>query len=267
MLSPLQPSLRPVHPQTTPLCPRPARNPLCTRCQASGGQQAQDSPPERGNLFGRRELVAAAAALCAAAPSLPVAAIQGSTAGRLPGLGKPDASGYRIYTRPQGKSGGHGIGWTEIPTYSFRVPSGWNETPVSIADLGGTEIDVRFVNQEAGALQIVVAPVARFVDIDDNADVRIQDLGPPEKIISGFNPEIYGGPLNDDDVLSQETEEINGITYYRWELRPHHLVTATAFKNRVFLLGLTANGRQWRKHEPSLKEIAKSLQVPVASAG
>ncbi len=31
---------------------------------------------------------------------------------------------------------------------------------------------------------------------EDNADVRIQDLGPPEKIISGFNPEIYGGPLN-----------------------------------------------------------------------
>lgn len=31
---------------------------------------------------------------------------------------------------------------------------------------------------------------------DENADVRIQDLGPPEKIISGFNPEIYGGPLN-----------------------------------------------------------------------
>ena len=122
------------------------------------------------------------------------------------------------------------LGWTEIPTYSFRVPSGWDETPVSIADLGGTEvkpsiigcacikrcrswpiqarhlqawlncatsnesgsavpvkpnkrkssvsftdhclrsffvlqIDVRFVNHDAGALQIVVAPVARFVDI------------------------------------------------------------------------------------------------------
>ena len=30
------------------------------------------------------------------------------------------------------------MGWTEIPRYSFKVPPGWGETPVSIADLGGT---------------------------------------------------------------------------------------------------------------------------------
>ncbi|KAK9865796.1 hypothetical protein WJX84_001616 [Apatococcus fuscideae] len=237
------------------------------RCQSAPEPRAGHSQADSSEGLGRRAVLSAAAACLAAAPHLPAEAIQGSTAGRLPGLGKPDEDGYRVYTRPQGKSGGHGIGWTEIPTYSFRVPTGWKEVPVSIADLGGTEIDVRFGNPEAGALQIVVAPVARFVDIDDNADVRIQDLGPPEKIISGFNPEIYGGPLNEDDVLSQETEEVNGITYYRWELRPHHLVTATAYKNRVFLLGMTANGRQWRKNEPSLKEIARSLQVPVPSAG
>ena len=45
--------------------------------------------------------------------------------------------------RPEGKSGGHGVGWTEVERYSFRVPAGWEETPVSIADLGGTEIDLR----------------------------------------------------------------------------------------------------------------------------
>ena len=38
------------------------------------------------------------------------------------------------------------------------------------------------------------------VAAEENADVRIQDLGPPEKIISGFNPEIYGGPLNVSDT-------------------------------------------------------------------
>jgi hypothetical protein len=40
----------------------------------------------------------------------------------------------------QGKSGGHGVGWSEMPRYSFKVPPGWEETPVSIADLGGTEV-------------------------------------------------------------------------------------------------------------------------------
>jgi hypothetical protein len=33
---------------------------------------------------------------------------------------------------------------------------------VSIADLGGTEIDLRFSNQKEGNLSVVVAPVLRF---------------------------------------------------------------------------------------------------------
>ncbi len=40
----------------------------------------------------------------------------------------------------QGKSGGHGVGWSEIPAYKFKVPATWEERPVSIADLGGTEV-------------------------------------------------------------------------------------------------------------------------------
>ena len=54
--------------------------------------------------------------------------------------GVPDAEGFQQYQRPEGKSGGHGVGWSEIPRYKFRVPGGWEETPVSIADLGGTEV-------------------------------------------------------------------------------------------------------------------------------
>ena len=36
------------------------------------------------------------------------------------------------------------VGWSEFDSYTFRVPEGWEEKPVSIADLGGTEIDLRF---------------------------------------------------------------------------------------------------------------------------
>ena len=32
------------------------------------------------------------------------------------------------------------MGWSEIPRYAFDLPEGWSETPVSIADLGGTEV-------------------------------------------------------------------------------------------------------------------------------
>ena len=45
-----------------------------------------------------------------------------SSAGWMPGLSKEkDDSGFRTYTRPEGKSGGHGVGWSEIPQYSFKV--------------------------------------------------------------------------------------------------------------------------------------------------
>ena len=54
--------------------------------------------------------------------------------------GTADEEGFLQYQRPEGKSGGHGVGWSEIPRYKFRVPAGWEETPVSIADLGGTEV-------------------------------------------------------------------------------------------------------------------------------
>jgi hypothetical protein len=37
-----------------------------------------------------------------------------------------------------------GYGCVDPPRYSFQVPLGWEETAVSIADLGGTEIDLRW---------------------------------------------------------------------------------------------------------------------------
>ena len=63
-----------------------------------------------------------------------------------------DDLGYLTYQRPEGKSGGHGVGWSEIPRYSFKLPPGWEETPVSIADLGGTE--VRFPTAEESSEQL-----------------------------------------------------------------------------------------------------------------
>lgn len=38
------------------------------------------------------------------------------------------------------------------------------QVPVSIADLGGTEIDLRFGSSREGRLFVIVAPVRRFSD-------------------------------------------------------------------------------------------------------
>lgn len=188
-------------------------------------------------------------------------AVQGLTAGRIPGLSLPDKDGFMRYTRPEGKSGGHGVGWSEIPRYTFKVPEGWEEKPVSIADLGGTEIDLRFENPEQGNLLVVVAPVLRFMDVGYNAEVTIEDIGKPESIIAGFAPELYGKPLDADDVIETEVVQDGGLTYYQWCVKPHHLVSATAEGNRLFILSTTSNSRQWRKGAEDLRKIQKSFRV------
>ena len=236
------------------------------RCSATPNDHHhadQQSGTRRDTL---RSLVAAATTLSlplCLSLSPPLAhAVQGSIAGRIPGISGPGADGYYIYTRPEGKSGGHGVGWSEIPRYSFKIPEGWDEVPVSIADLGGTEIDLRYGKDDSGKLFIIVAPVLRFKDVGVNADVRIDFLGTPDQIIAGFAPEIFGGPLDEGDVLATETATKNGVLYYFWEVKPHHLVAATAVGNRLFMMVLTANSRQWRKAGEELRVVQKSFSVP-----
>ena len=56
-----------------------------------------------------------------------------------------------------------------------------------------------------------------------------------------------GGPVEDDDLLKEETmtKKLGGepLTYYVWETKSHDLLSATAFKNRVFIIALRASGR------------------------
>ncbi|KAL8139524.1 hypothetical protein V2J09_005545 [Rumex salicifolius] len=185
---------------------------------------------------------------------------QGPLAGRIPGLSEPDEQGWRIYQRPDEKSGGHGVGWSPIIPYKFSVPQGWEEVPVSIADLGGTEIDLRFTNPKEGTLFVIVAPVLRFADnLGDNA--TIEKIGPPEKVIDAFGPEVIGENV-EGKVLSMEVREHAGRKYYQFELEPPHaLITATAAGNRLYLFNVLASGLKWKRHYKDLKQISDSFRV------
>ncbi|EEF36252.1 psbP domain-containing protein 4, chloroplastic isoform X2 [Ricinus communis] len=185
---------------------------------------------------------------------------QGLLAGRIPGLSEPDEQGWRTYRRPDDKSGGHGVGWSPIIPYAFKVPQEWEEVPVSIADLGGTEIDLRFSSSKEGRLFVIVAPVLRFADdLGDNA--TIERIGPPEKVINAFGPEVIGENV-EGKVLSMNVAEHSGRMYYQFELEPPHvLITATAAGNRLYLFSVTGNGLQWKRHYKDLKRIAESFRV------
>lgn len=73
-----------------------------------------------------------------------------------------------------------------INSPNFQVPSGWTEKPTSIADLGGTEIDLRYTSEnDVGTLSVVLAPIARFSDIEYNSDIRLDKLTTPDRLILG----------------------------------------------------------------------------------
>jgi len=241
----------------------------CTRAVATRAAAADGGVAAalQSVLATRRALLTtlAASAATLALPTPPAAAIQGLTAGRIPGLAPtPSPDGTFLYTRPEGKSGGHGVGWSVIPKYRFSVPPGWEETPVSIADLGGTEIDLRYGSKAQGSLIVICAPVARFVDVERNADVRITELASgPDVVIDAFATELFGAPLNPGDVLETDVsvDKASGLTYYRWTLKPHRLVAATAVGNRLFFMAISASGVQWRRSEDALRAISASFRV------
>ncbi|GFH32668.1 PsbP domain-containing protein, partial [Haematococcus lacustris] len=105
-------------------------------------------------------------------------------------------------------------------------------------------IDLRYSSREQGEVTVVVAPVMRFADIGFNAKVTIEQLGTPEKIIKGFAPELFGKPVEDEDILETEVTEKDGLSYYQWAVKPFRLVTATATGNRMFILSVAASSRQ-----------------------
>ena len=73
---------------------------------------------------------------------------------------------------------------------------------MSIADLGGTELDLRFQSPDREAsIAVIVAPQARFRDI---ASSDIARLGSMEQLIAAFAPEVIGEPLLEESVLEQE---------------------------------------------------------------
>jgi hypothetical protein len=75
---------------------------------------------------------------------------------------------------------------------------------------------LRFASKDEGTLQVVVAPVLRFADVGFNANVRIEKLAPPERIIAGFAPELFGVPVVEEDVLETDVLKREGLTYYQW---------------------------------------------------
>ena len=186
----------------SPLCDPYAEDPESCKHQKENDTASSAIMSRRG--FGAAVMAAGVAATSAGADFVypqPASAVMGMTAGRVPGLAPADKDGIRRYTRPEGKSGGHGVGWSEITPYSFDVYEGWEETPVSIADPGGTEIDAKFNSDNDGGLKVVLAPVLRFADVKEGTNPGIEELISFDRFMPGFGPELTQNPVNEEDIV------------------------------------------------------------------
>ena len=60
-------------------------------------------------------------------------------------------------------------------------------------------MDLRFkdtrVSDNGANIAVVVAPVLRFADVGFQADVRIEQLVTPERLIKAFGPELTGATI------------------------------------------------------------------------
>lgn len=85
-----------------------------------------------------------------------------------------------------------------------------------------------------------------YVDIEGEAEIEL--IGPPDKVISAFGPEVIGENV-EGKVISMEVAEHSGRTYYQFELEPPHvLITATAAGNRLYLFNVTGSGKKTFRH-------------------
>lgn len=82
----------------------------------------------------------------------------------------------------------------------------------------------------------------QFNHADADENVKIENIGPPEKVIYAFGPELIGQNV-EGKVKSAGVKEHSGRTYYQYELEgPHALVSATAAGNRLYLMTVSGNG-------------------------
>lgn len=126
-------------------------------------------------------------------------------------------------------------------------------------------------------------------DVEIGEEATIEQIGPPDKVISAFGPEVIGENV-EGKVLRSEVAEHEGRTYYQFELEPPHvMITATAAGNRLYLFNVTGNGKnqintfylqniciincsnpttccdftglQWKRYYKDLRKIAESFRV------
>jgi hypothetical protein len=160
-----------------------------------------------------------------------------------------------------------------VKPYKFILPPAWK--PVRVANiLSGNYcqpkcaepwVEVKFENAKEGTVQVVVSPMVRLTN---KANSSIEEIGPPEKIISALGPFVTGNSFDPDEVLETSVEKKGDLTYYNYQLETpfaltgaHNLAAATASGNVVLLFVVSASDKQWASSQDLLRTVLESFSA------
>lgn len=242
------------------------------RASAHRAQQQQEAAqPDRRAMLAA--LVAAGAAL--AAPQQP--ALAASTAvvpvsDYLPEA--PGLPGFRFYMPDPKKTPGirAGVVRAEPDFYSFAMPEGWSERPLSGPQTGNfcfprceePWYEFKFEGKE-GSAQLVVAYLQK---LGAKPGAKVAALGTPEQVVLRVGNFITGTYLEEDDVVSAEATQLNGRDFYVYEVATpyasvpgHSLAAFTTKDDLAYLFVVSTSEKTWGSSQDALRKVLGSFKV------
>mmetsp|Transcript_5735 Transcript_5735/g.20882 ORF Transcript_5735/g.20882 Transcript_5735/m.20882 type:complete len:294 (-) Transcript_5735:3065-3946(-) len=255
------------------------RRRVCTQgraCASVAAQQSQgpvqasadNTPLERRTL-----LVGATTALAVGAANLGAAGAA-HAGDKVAGEAFPasDIPGFAVFT--PGPTETPAIRAGTVQPYSFVLPNKWVQLPVRNAISGNycqprcgePTVEVNFEGRNEGSLQVWITPEVKLTRANESG-TPIDGIGSPLQIIEALGPYVTGNFIDiDEDVVSYDVVEKNGIPYYEFELFTpfaltgvHNVASVTAVGSSVVLLAVSASEGQWSTSEDKLRTIQKSF--------
>ncbi|KAK3234773.1 hypothetical protein CYMTET_54979 [Cymbomonas tetramitiformis] len=147
--------------------------------------------------------------------------------------------------------------------YSFLYPEDWSQDIVSLNDGKLYGVDLRMSSKTQGQLAVSVLPYAsretiEELPIDDAINTFIELVG------AFWDDNGFGDTARATDLRNAEVRRTDdGQVYYMYELdAPHSFVAANCTDGQLYLMNVSATGRQWKKSEETLRSIINSFSVP-----
>lgn len=157
--------------------------------------------------------------------------------------------------------------------YSFALPPNWKRDPVANISSGNycqprcaePWTEVIFSSPADGKAQVIISPLVRLIN---KSGAGLEDIGPPEGLINSFGPYITGTNVEEEDVVSATSKQVDGRTYYDYEIYapyainpPHGLATLTTKGDAAILFVINATDKQWGASKDKLKSVLESFVV------